>query len=90
MLQAWFCLTTGGLPDFVEILQIVIVDSNLSFIVKLLNSWYDEHFRAFILDHTGKMTLLQHIEFADPYPLMAYFVGCKCMVALKRHIVCQC
>lgn len=82
--------STGGLPDFVEISQIVIVDNNLSFIVKFLNSWYDEHFRAFMLDHSGKMTLLQHSELGDTYPLAAYFVEGKRMVTLKRHIVCQC
>ncbi|KAF3844268.1 hypothetical protein F7725_013609 [Dissostichus mawsoni] len=78
--------STGGLPDFVEISQIVIVDNNLSFIVKFLNSWYDEHFRAFMLDHSGKMTLLQHSELGDTYPLAAYFVEGKRMmdlVALK-------
>lgn len=80
---------TGGLPDFVEISQIVIVDSNIGFIVKLLNSWYDEHFRAFVLNHTGKMTLVQHNELGHTYPMTAYFVGGKHMVTLKRHIVCQ-
>lgn len=78
--------STGGLPDFVEISQIVIEDSSLSFIVKLLNSWYDEHFRAFILDNSGKLTLLQHSELSDAYPLAGYFVGGKRMVTLKHHI----
>ena len=82
--------STGGIPDFVMISQIVIVDGSVSFIVKMLNSWYDEHFRAFMLDHSGKMTLVQHSELGDTYPLTAYFVGGKLMVTLKRHIVCQC
>lgn len=81
--------SAGGLPNFVEISQIVIVDSSLTFIVKVLNSWYVEHFRAFMLDYSGKMTLLKHCELGDTYPLTAYFVGCKRMVTLKRHIVCQ-
>ena len=38
--------STGGLSNFVEISQIVIVDSDLNFIVKLLNSWYYEHLRG--------------------------------------------
>lgn len=50
--------STGGLHDFVEISQIVVVEDNLSFIVRLLNSWYDEHFRTFMLDYSGKITLL--------------------------------
>lgn len=80
----------GSLPNFVEISQIGIVDINLNFIVKLLNSWYDEHFKTFMLDHSGKMTLLQHSELGDTYPLTAYFVGDKHMVTMKHHIVYQC
>ena len=82
--------STGGLTDFVMISQIVVVDDSVSFIVKMLNSWYDEHFRAFMLDHSGKMTLVQHSELGDTYPLTAYFVGGKHMVTLKRHIICHC
>ncbi len=82
--------STGGLPDFVMISQIVVVDDSVSFIVKMLNSWYDEHFRAFMLDHSGKMTLVQHSELGDTYPLTAYFVGGKRMVTLKRHIIYHC
>lgn len=82
--------STAGLPDFVEISQIVVQDSGLSFIVKSLTSWYDEHFRAFMLDnYVGKLTLLQHSELSDAYPLAGYFVGSKRMVTLKRHIVCN-
>lgn len=81
--------STGGLPDFVEISQIVIVGSDLNFIVKLLNSWYYEHFRGFVLEHTGKITLLQIKQLSDTYPLAAYCVGGKRMVTLKRHIISQ-
>lgn len=82
--------STGGLTDFVMISQIVVVDDSVSFIVKMLNSWYDEHFRAFTLDHSGKMTLVQHNELGDTYPLTAYFVGGQHKVTLKRHIICHC
>ena len=82
--------STGGISDFVMISQIVIVDGSVSFIVKMLNSWYDEHFRAFMLDHSWKMTLVQQSELGDTYPLTAYFVEGKLMVTLKRHIICQC
>lgn len=81
--------STGGLPDFVEISQIVIVGSDLNFIVKLLNSWYYEHFRGFVLEHSGKVTLLHIQQLSDTYPLAAYCVGGKRMVSLKRHIIVQ-
>lgn len=80
--------STCGLPDFVEILQIVVLSNEFLFIVKLLNSWYDEHFRAFILDPSGKMTLIHPRVLGDTYPLTPYRVEGKQMVSIKRHIVC--
>lgn len=38
--------STGGLPEFAEILQICIVENSLSFVVRILCAWYHEHFRA--------------------------------------------
>ncbi len=81
--------STGSLPNFVEISQIVIVGSDLNFIVKLFNSWYYEHFRGFVLEHSGKVTLLGIQQLSDTYPLAPYCVGGKCMVSLKRHIIVQ-
>ena len=74
------CGSVGGLPDFVEVSQIVLVDDSLSSIVKMLNSWYDEHFGAFMLDHSWKIILVHHCELADAHPLTAYFEGGKHMV----------
>lgn len=81
--------STSGLPDFVEISQIVIVGSDLNFIVKVLNCWYYEHFRGFVLEHSGKVTLLHIQQLSDTCPLTAYCVGGKRMVSLKRHIIVQ-
>lgn len=80
--------STGGQPDFVQISQIAIVDDNLSFIVKLFKGCYDGHYGAYVLEYTGNMTLLQHGELSDTYPLTAYYMGGKHMVTLKRHIIC--
>lgn len=82
--------STSGLPDFVEISQIVIVGSDLNFIVMLLNGWYHEHFRGYVVENSGKMTLLQIKQLSDTYPLAAYCVGGNRMVTLKRHIISQC
>lgn len=67
--------STGGLPDFVEISQIAIIGSDPNFIVKLLNSCYYDHFRGFVLEHSGKVTLLHIHQLGDTYPLAAYCVG---------------
>lgn len=37
-----------------------------------------------MLKNSGKLTLLQHCELADSYPLTGYFVGGKRMVPLKQ------
>ncbi len=81
--------STGGLPDFAEILQICIVESSLSFVVRVLCAWYREHFRAYELTTSpNREVALVDLEIlADAYPLCAYSVGVKRMVTLKRHII---
>ncbi|XP_030248211.1 uncharacterized protein LOC115566456 isoform X2 [Sparus aurata] len=81
--------STGGLPDFAEIIQIAILDNCVHFIVKLLAAWYEEHLRSFQLEDTGKMALWEQQKLGDVYPLAAYSVGGKRLVTLKRHICCS-
>lgn len=78
--------STAGLPDFIEIIQIVILQETLSFIVKAKNAWYIEHLRSFQLEDTGKVLLVEKKELADVYPLVSYSVQGKRMITLKRHI----
>ena len=80
--------STGGLPDFAEIIQIAILDNCVHFIVKLLAAWYEEHLRSFQLENSGKMVLLEQQKLGDVYPLAAYSVGGKHLVTLKRYICC--
>lgn len=80
--------STGGLPDFAEIIQIAILDNCVHFIVKLLAAWYEEHLRSFQLVDTVKITLLEQQKLGDVYPLAVYSVGGKRFVTLKRHICC--
>lgn len=81
--------STGGLPDFAEIIQIAILNNCAHFIVKLLDAWYEEHLRSFQLENTGKMVLVEQQKLGDVYPLAAYSVGGKRLVTLKRHICCS-
>ncbi|KAK6479283.1 hypothetical protein HHUSO_G19991 [Huso huso] len=78
--------STGGLPDFVELLLMIIVHGKLAFVVKCQNAWYNEHLRGFELDSTGNVQVLEQQELSDIYPLAAYTVGQNRMVTLKRHI----
>lgn len=83
------CGSTAGMPEFAEILQICIVGDELSFIVRLYVAWYQDHFRAFhlTLSPGREVALVQLEELRDCYPLVAYTVGSRRMVTLKRHIV---
>lgn len=79
--------STGGLPDFGEILQIIIVHDTPVFVLKLLSGWYYEHLRSFKVESTGQLEVLQHSELKDSYPLAAYNTAHGRMVSLK-HFIC--
>jgi len=81
--------STGGLPDFVELSLILIFHGQPAFVVKCLHSWYSEHLRAFELESTRDVTVLEQQELTDTYPLAAYTVGQKRFVTLKHHIPLQ-
>ncbi|XP_049330682.1 uncharacterized protein LOC111195788 isoform X1 [Astyanax mexicanus] len=78
--------STGGLPDFAEILQIIVVQDSLVFVVKLHSAWYFEHFRCFKLESTSIVKVIDQSELADTHPLAAYAVEGNRMVSLKHHI----
>ncbi|XP_028332484.1 uncharacterized protein LOC114481687 [Gouania willdenowi] len=79
----------GGLPEFAEVIQMIVVDNRLSFIVKELSAWYREHFRAFELCPTSQVCLVQLGALVDQYPLADYRIGGQRMVTLKRFINIQ-
>lgn len=79
--------STGGLPDFGEILQIIIVHDTPVFVLKLMSGWYHEHLRSFKVESTGQLEVLQHSELKDSYPLAAYNTAHGRMVSLK-HFIC--
>lgn len=80
--------STGGLPDFVELIQIVVVHGKVSFIVKCLNAWYTEHFRRYELENTRSVKVTEPHDLSDIFPLAAYTVAGKPMVTLKRYHLC--
>lgn len=81
--------STAGLPDFVQIHQLMVVNNSVGFIVKTCRAWYDEHLRSFELDAPGHVKVLLQEDLSDVVPLAAYTVRGKCMVTLKRFISIQ-
>lgn len=78
--------STAGLPDFVQIHQIMIVGDTVGFILKTRQAWYNEHLRSYELETTGHVLVLKQHELYDVMPLAAYTVAGKTMVTLKRAI----
>lgn len=81
--------STAGLPDFVQIHQLMVVNNSVGFIVKTRRAWYDEHLRSFELDAPGHVKVLLQEDLSDVVPLAAYTGRGKCMVTLKRFISIQ-
>lgn len=80
--------SVGGLPEFVEILQMCILENTLIFICRKLASWYREHYRAFEIQASSatEIVLAELSELIDDYPLVDYKCGTCRMVTLKRYI----
>lgn len=78
--------STAGLPDFGEVLQIIMVSDELVFVVKLLNAWHNEHLRSYELENTGNIQLLEQREIVDFYPLAVYTLAGGRVATLKHHI----
>lgn len=78
--------STAGLPDFIEVLQIVILRDKVHFIAKVFISWYDEHFRSFDLESTELVVFVEQKDLTDVCPLSDYKVAGRRLVTLKHHI----
>lgn len=66
--------SAGGLPDFVELIQLVVINGKVGFIVKCFNSWYIEHLRNYELENTTSVKLIEPSELFDIFPMAAYSV----------------
>lgn len=69
--------STGGVTDFGELIQIVVVKGMLVFIVKCLSAWSIEHLRSYVLEKTHTVKVLEPAELSDIFPLTPYMLGGK-------------
>lgn len=78
----------GGLPEFDEIVHMVILQNKLIFIVKKLSGWCIEHVRAYDFKTSPgkKVEVIELQELHDAYPLADYKIGGMRLVSLKRYI----
>jgi len=80
---------SDGFPEFGRIHSILVVGTEVSFIVEQLSSWYFEHFRAYeIVGSTYcNVAIVNPQDLIDFYPLASYNVGGKIMVSAKRFLL---
>lgn len=76
--------STGGLADFGELIQIVVVKGTLIFIVKCLSAWSVEQLRN--LEKTCTVKVLEPAELSEMFPLTPYRFGVESIVTLKCYI----
>ncbi len=61
------------LPDFRQIVKIVIINTNILFVCKKQTSWYIEHLRSYELcSHVPDMTVTKLSDLNDVFPLASY------------------
>lgn len=80
----------SGLPDFRQIVKIVVINANILFVCRPMTSWYDEHLRVYELcsSHLSTLLVSQLSDLNDVFPLSLYRVGGKHLISLKRYILC--
>lgn len=78
----------AGLPEFCEIVHMIVEQETLLFIVKNLDTWYLEHYRAYdlVTSTTRVLKLVGLHELTDHYPLNYYMIGGRRLISLKRYI----
>lgn len=59
----------SGLPDFRMITKIVVINTNIVFVCRLMTAWYDEHLRAYELcgDHISTFLVTHLTELNDVF-----------------------
>lgn len=79
----------SGLPEFRQITHIVVINTEILLVCRILSSWYIGHLRSYELCFGGVGCLtVTHLSELDVFPLSAYRVKGNMYVILKRYILC--
>lgn len=79
----------AGLPEFRQIQQVLVVNTNVVFICKHMFAWYHEHLRSYEVCKSSSSLVVTKLEdLNDIVPLSAYRVKGQLFVTLKRYILC--
>lgn len=80
--------THAALPEFKEIRNIFLIQSDIFFLLKDYESGHTEHLRSYHLnDHTNKgHTVKSVLQLTDQMPLFAYKVSGK-LILITKHFL---
>ncbi len=80
---------TSGLPDFGEIVKMIIVNNKVSFILKPFKSWYIEHLRSYELTSncTSELQVVEPKELNGYHPLYPYIRAGKLYITPKTFLL---
>jgi len=80
--------TYGGLPQFKEIVNILLISNDIYFLLKHFDSWYSEHLRSYeVTAGQGEsFSVKSALGLNDFMPLTAYRVGTRLILTTKRFI----
>lgn len=80
----------SGLPTFMQIKQIVAINTDVLFVCNTMTVWYHEHLRSFEVCYSTSPSLcvVQLKELNDVFLLSAYRYGDNLIVTLRRYILC--
>lgn len=77
----------SALPDFKQIKEIIVVNSELMFLCSNMTSWYHEHLRCFELCEENRFSVVELKHLNDAFPLSSYRYGDSQIITLRRYIV---
>ncbi|MEQ2170044.1 hypothetical protein GOODEAATRI_031214 [Goodea atripinnis] len=78
--------SVGGLPEFIEIIHMVILADQLIFLVRKLDGWYIERYRSYDLKTSSdkELKVVELQDLSDVYPLDDYKIGGMCLIAMSH------
>lgn len=79
----------SGLPDFRQIVKIVVINTDVLFVCKEQTAWYTEHLRSYELSsHVPLMSVIKLSDLNDLFPLPTYKIQGRIFVTIKHFILC--
>jgi len=78
----------AALPEFKEIKNILLIGSDIFFVLKAFDSWYVEHLRSYelVVNERKGHTVKPLYQLTDQTPLLAYKVSSKLILTPKHFI----